>query len=114
MQTEGMTPSRVTTGLLLTAALGTLIATSVSVTHESCEVGTRTIWWWGATPFEAILLSLSIAAAATAGASVAARRGGRLYVLMWTLVVGGLWFVLVWTVFFVTDLSHCPIGPIEF
>jgi hypothetical protein len=55
------------------------------------------------------LLALSPAAAAAAAASVAARRGDWLYVLVWTVLVGGLWFIVTWTVFFATDLGHCPI-----
>ena len=94
-------------GVLLGAALGALTAAAVSVTHDAC-LKTGAVWW-GATPVEAILLGLSIAAAALAGASVAALRGGRLYVLVWTLVISGLWFVLAWTVFFLTALAHCPI-----
>jgi hypothetical protein len=97
------------TGLLLAAALGTLIAASVSVGTQGCDMGTRTVWWWGATPAQAILLALSTAAAAGGGASVAARRGGHLYALLWTLGVGGIWFIISWTVFFGTVLQHCPI-----
>jgi hypothetical protein len=63
----------------------------------------------GATPLQAILLALSPLAAVGAAPSVAARRGDWLFVLVWALVVGGLWFIVTWTVFLATDLGHCPI-----
>jgi hypothetical protein len=68
---------------------------------------------WGASVGQSILLFVSVAAAAGAGASFALLRPGRrLYrAILPMLLVGGLWFIISWIVFFAAALGHCPIGP---
>jgi hypothetical protein len=99
-------------GLLVGAALGTLVWASVAVGTEECTLANRQVW--EATVGQAILLLMSVLAAAGAAASLAVGHSRRpSLVILITLSVGGLWFIISWIVFLISDFGHCPIGPIS-
>jgi hypothetical protein len=106
-----MTRRRMTAGLLLAAALGTLIAACVSVGIEDCLAATRNAGpFHDASPSQATLLYLSTATATGAATAFAARAGRHLLlVIVLALLAGGLWFLLSELVFLFPDLGHCPV-----
>ena len=106
-----VTRRRMTAGLLLATALGTLIAACVSVGSEDCYAATRSAGLFHeASPSQWTLLYVSAVTATAAFAACAGRAGRQLLlVIVLALLAGGLWFLLGELVFLAADFSHCPV-----